>query len=175
MTTYAITCGSCSLAVAADIVAGASDGSSTAWLRCPNCGEGSVKTRYGNVFPTAPPGAQIAGLPDDVAGAWREARISHAVGAYTSSEIMCRKILMHVAVDVAGSPVGRSFVQYVEDLSGAGYIMTGLRGTVDLIRTRGNIANHELIATTQQESLVTLVITEHLLEGIYELAHLTDS
>jgi hypothetical protein len=173
MNTYPITCGSCSLGVAANIVSTAPDGSGTAWLQCPNCREGSVRTRYGQVFPIAPAGRLIAGLPIDVETAWREARISHAVGAYTASEIMCRKILMHVAVDVAASPHGRSFLEYVEDLSSAGYIMKGLKDTVDLIRKRGNVANHELIATSEKESLVTLVITEHLLEGIYELANIT--
>jgi len=132
-----------------------------------------VKLRSGEVFPVAPAGRSISGLPADIDTAWREARISHAVGAYTASEIMCRKILMHIAVDVAKSAPGRSFVEYVDDLEREGYIMKGLKDTVDLIRKRGNVANHELPATTEQESVVTLVITEHLLEGIYELASVT--
>jgi hypothetical protein len=80
---------------------------------------------------------------------------------------------MHIAVDVAGSAPGRSFLEYIDDLDAAGYVMKGLKATVDLIRKRGNVANHELSATTQDDSKLTLVITEHLLEGIYELAALT--
>jgi len=125
------------------------------------------------VFPISPAGRLIEGLPVDIEIAWREARVSHAVGAYTASEIMCRKILMHIAVDVAGSAPGRTFVEYINDLDSAGYIMKGLKGTVDLIRKRGNVANHELPATSEDDSKITLVITEHLLEGIYELAALT--
>ncbi len=111
----------------------------------------------------------MANLPDDVAQAWREARAAHAVAAYTACEMMCRKILMHVAVDVAGSSPGKSFVQYVDDLVTGGYVMTGLKPVVDRLRQRGNGANHELPASTEDESLTTLVVTEHLLRGVYEL------
>lgn len=40
---------------------------------------------------------------------------------------------------------------------------------IDQVRKRGNIANHELPASTEKDSLVTLGITEHLLRSIYEL------
>jgi hypothetical protein len=83
--------------------------------------------------------------------------------------MMCRKILMHLAVDVAKSDVGKSFVQYVGDLEATGYIVKGLAPVVDQVRHRGNVANHELPASTEQDSLVTLQITEHLLRAIYEL------
>ena len=167
---HSITCGNCGLGVAATVVDGTLIPGDVAWLLCPKCADGSVRTRSGLVFPIAPAHRTITGLPSDVEGAWWEARVSHAVGAYTASEIMCRKILMHIAVDVAGSAPGQSFVQYVDALDAAGYITTGLKATVDLIRKRGNVANHELPATTQADSNTTLGITEHLLEGIYEIA-----
>ena len=83
--------------------------------------------------------------------------------------MMCRKILMHVAVDKAGSAPGKSFVDYVNELEAEGYITKGLKDVVDQIRKRGNVANHELPASTEQDSLLTMTITEHLLEGLYEL------
>ena len=82
---------------------------------------------------------------------------------------MCRKILMHVAVDVAGSKEGKSFVQYIDDLEREGYITKGLKDVVDLIRKRGNVANHELPASSEAEAAQTLAIVEHLLHSIYEL------
>ncbi len=121
------------------------------------------------MYPVAPAGSTIAKLPDDVAQAWREARTAHAVAAYTASEVMCRKILMHVAVGVAGSAAGKKFVQYVDDLESGGYITAGLKPVVDRVRLRGNGAAHELPASTEDDSLVTLRITEHLLRGVYEL------
>lgn len=129
-----------------------------------------MKTATGAVYPTAPAGGAVKSLPPDVDQAWREARTAHAVAAYTASEMMCRKILMHLAVDKAGSEAGKNFVQYVDDLEKAGYITTGLKGTVDQIRQRGNVANHDLPASTEGDSTVTLGLTEYLLKGTYELA-----
>jgi hypothetical protein len=110
-----------------------------------------------------------ANLPSDVAQAWQEAGLAHSVAAYTAAEIMCRKILMHLAVDKAGAQPGSSFVSYVGALESAGYVTTGLKPIVDQVRTRGNVANHDLPASSEQDSLTTLTITQHLLEAIYEL------
>lgn len=126
-------------------------------------------TLSGAVHPVAPAGGTVPHLPDDVALAWREARTAHAVAAYTASEMMCRKILMHVAVDVAGSPPGKGFVEYVNHLESQGYVTTGTKAAVDKVKDRGNGANHELPASTESDSLATLRITEHLLRSIYEI------
>jgi Domain of unknown function (DUF4145) len=147
-------------------------GGDVLWLQCPICGDGSVKTRDGAVYPPASAGGTVPGLPADVERAWREARTAHAVAAYTASEIMCRKILMHVAVDVAGSLPGKRFAEYIDDLESSGYITAGLKPTIDSVRGRGNIANHELPASTEQEALTTLKITEYLLRGTYEISGL---
>ena len=76
---------------------------------------------------------------------------------------------MHISVDKAGSSPGGSFLEYVNDLESAGFITAGLKPVVDQVRQRGNIANHELPSLRNKDSLLTLTITEHLLEGMYEL------
>jgi hypothetical protein len=91
------------------------------------------------------------------------------VGAYTAAEVMCRKILMHVAVDQAASGPGKTFVQYIDDLDGAGFIPRGLKPKIDEIRQRGNVANHELPASTDEDARKTLAVTRHLLVSMYEL------
>ena len=182
MPIWNVTCGTCGKNVSADVVNGWPNGNAvqqkqtapkvTLWLKCPNCDEGSVKTRKGAVYPIAPTGRSVDGLPDDLDKAWQEARLAHSVGAYTASEMMCRKILMHLAVDVAKSQPGQKFVGYVNDLEAKGYITTNLKPVVDIVRQRGNTANHELPASTEQDSLRTINITEYLLVGIYELSKL---
>jgi hypothetical protein len=77
--------------------------------------------------------------------------------------------LMHVAVDKAGSKPGESFVQYVDELEEAGLIITGLRPVVNQIKNRGNTANHKLPSSDEAASRMTLKITEHLVQGAYEL------
>ena len=191
---FTITCGHCGHDVGAEVVfiegideaILTSDGfqvphNMTMWLRCPRCFRGSVRTpslpggRGGVVFPGPLPSLDVSNLPADVATAWAEARKAHSVGAYTAAEIMCRKILMHLAVGVAGSAPGKPFVAYIDDLEAKNYIMAGLKPVVDQIRSRGNKANHELPASTEQESITTMTITHHLMSGIYELPALTPS
>ncbi len=175
--TLPITCGNCGRAVAALVIAESGfngievpyGADAIQWLQCPACYDGCVLTMSGVVWPVAPAGGSVANLPEDVAQAWREARTAHAVAAYTSSEIMCRKILMHVAVDVAQSQPGATFLQYIDALDKAGYFGPKLRPAIDKVRQRGNAANHDLPASTETESLVTLRITEHLLRGVYEI------
>lgn len=123
----------------------------------------------GAVWPPAAAGASVANLPPDVAQAWREARATHGIAAYTACEMMCRKILMHLAVDVAGSKAGGTFKQFIEDLDNAGYVSPRLRPSVEKVKDRGNAANHDLPASDEAASLVTLTITEHLLRGVYEI------
>ena len=166
MATLPIVCGNCDYGIAATVLHSTAD---VFWLLCPNCQDGSVRTKSGAVYPVAPAGGSVTNLPADVAQAWREARTAHAVAAYTAAEIMCRKILMHLAVDVANSKAGATFKDYIADLDKAGYISTALKPAVEKVRDRGNAANHDLPASTEADSLVTLKITEHMLRSIYEI------
>jgi len=180
MAVYSMDCFNCGLNVAGNIVFAVPEildtrliannaKISTYWLQCPNCGAGSVKVQGGGVFPIAPLTSRIDELPDDVQQAWLETGLAYAVGAYTSSEMICRKILMHVAVDKANSAAGKTFAEYVNDLETNGLIVPGLKNVVDLIRQRGNTANHELPASTSAEALQTIQITNHLLQTVYVL------
>jgi len=113
--TLPITCGTCGRGIAAEVVF--ADGYNPAslaaskdfpkqqllWLKCSSCGSGSVRNPDGAVYPSAPAGRNISGLPADVESAWREGRVAHNVAAYTAAEMMFRKILMHVAVDKANA------------------------------------------------------------------------
>jgi len=165
-------CGYCGLSVFGQVVSQYQRGTGTphiSLLRCPNCGCGSVKTHTGAIHPPSPAGEAVKNLPPEVEQAWQEVRTTYAVAAYTSSEMMCRKILMHLAVDVANAQPGKQFWEYVNALESTGYVLPGLKQTVDSIRDRGNAANHELPASTEAEALQTLEITEFLLKGIYEV------
>jgi hypothetical protein len=168
-----IACGNCGMKVAADVVAHGSqkheEAKGVLWLLCPNCHDGSVLTKSGAVWPVAPVVGAIANLPEDVARAWKEAQSAHAVAAHTAAEMMCRKILMHLAVDVAGGKAGGTFKGFIDDLDKAGYISAGLKPAIEKIKDRGNTANHDLPASTAADSLITLRITEHLLRGVYEI------
>src|SRR5262249_13826583 len=140
------------------------------WLLCPYCGEGSVRARNsGIIYPAQRPGLTLNHLPAAVVRAWEEARAAFSVGAYAAAELMCRKILMYVAVGKRLAKAGQPFVSCMNALQAAGYITTGLEEVAEQMRDRGNVANHDLRASSEQESHVTLMITQHLMEALYEL------
>jgi len=55
------------------------------------------------------------------------------------------------------------------DLDNKGYVATGLKEKIDGIRQRGNVANHDLPASSEDDAHRTLNVTRHLLISVYEL------
>ena len=140
------------------------------WVRCPHCRRGAVIVD-GRLYPSTPFGPSIEGLPAEVAGAYEEARNCMGVGAFTAAELVCRKILMHIAVDKGATP-GKPFVTYLDHLEKAGYVTPPMKAWVDLIRMRGNLATHEIPAPDQQQAESTVMFTAELLRLVYEMEHI---
>jgi hypothetical protein len=166
------TCPYCSRDVNGAVVAGYTTpaGSWCLWVRCPSCGKGAV-IQDGMLHPATPFGPTIEGLPPETAEAYQEARSCMGVGAFTAAELMCRKILMHVAVD-KGAAAGQPFVTYLDHLEKAGYVTPPMKGWVDLIRKHGNLATHEIPAPNQQQAESTVMFTAELLRLVYEMEHM---
>lgn len=139
------------------------------WLRCTACHCGVVENN-GERSPWGLAGEDVLGLPEGVASAYLEARKNASSGAYTSCELMCRKLLMSASVD-KGAPENQSFAQYLDFLESSGYINAPMKPWVDHIRKRGNIATHELPATDEMRAAGTLMFTTQLLRLIYEMDH----
>jgi hypothetical protein len=166
-----IVCGHCDRVVSAAVIASTGTNLGISWLRCTGCSKGLVLGLDGVLLPGVRPGESVEGLPPDTAGAYAEARAAASVGAYTACELMCRKILMHVAVDKGAKP-GQNFVTYVDHLEKPGYLTPPMKPWVDLIRKRANIATHELPATDQKHAIMTLEFTAQLLRLVYEMSYL---
>lgn len=137
------------------------------WLLCPNCAFGSVKIND-KVFPDTPFGPKLQGLPADVEAAYGEARRCMEVGAYTAAELLCRKILMHVAVE-KNAKEGESFAFYLSHLESAGYVTPPMKRWVDLIRQHGNQATHKLDPPEKERAESTVMFTAELLRLTYEM------
>ncbi len=168
---YGMQCGHCGNRVSGAVVAWINrhDTVMVRWLRCTICHLGSVENNFVISPPTAG-GEPVEGLPDDVGRAYAEARACLTVGAYTACELMCRKILMHVAV-AKGAEEGESFADYVTYIQGEGYITPPMVPWVDEIRRRGNLATHEIPAVERQRAEGTLTFTAQLLRLVYEMEH----
>jgi hypothetical protein len=116
-------------------------------------------------------GPDIEGLPDDVSQAYDEARRCLAVNAFTAAEGVCRKILMHVAVDKHAEE-GKTFASYIDHLAREGFVTPPMRDWVTLIKNHGNEAQHLLQAPSEKRAQGTLLFTAQLLRSVYEMGHL---
>jgi hypothetical protein len=118
-------------------------------------------------LPGVAPGNEVAHLPQDVASLYREARNAVAASAHTAATLVCRKLLMNIAV-AEGAPVGKTFLEYVEYLANQGYVPPKGKGWVDHIRKKGNEATHEIVLMSKQDAEELIAFTEMLLKFIYE-------
>lgn len=174
---FSYTCGHCGTVVSGAVVASYSYGVQSdehliRWLLCPACVDGSVSTKSGVVYPGVPFGPSIQGLPPEVKSAYREARDCISFNAYTSCELICRKILMHVAVE-KGADEGGSFAGYITHLENKGYVTPPMKRWVDLIREHGNRAAHVIENPSRERAESTIMFTAELLRLIYEMAHMS--
>ena len=112
------------------------------WLLCPSCVDGSVLTKNGVLYPFESFGPELQGVPPETNEAYNEARRCFSVNAYNACELLCRKILMHIAVD-KGAKAGDKFENYITYLENEGYVTPPMRAWVDLIRKHGNEATHQ--------------------------------
>jgi len=117
------------------------------------------------------PAADLEGLPPEVEATYDEARRSFSVNAFTGCALLCRKLLMHVAVNAAGAEEGGTFASYVEALQSAGFITPPMIGWVDRIRENANESTHELPAPSRQRAEMTLSFTMQLLRIVYEMKY----
>lgn len=141
---------------------------------CPGCKGPTLFTHTGKAFPECPPGMPVANVPDDLRRLYDEARWSVTVGAYTGAVMLCRKMLMNIAVSL-GAATGLPYLGYVDYLENENYIPRNGRVWVDYIRTKGNEANHEIPHMSRQDAIAIITFVEALLRNIYELPSLVPS
>jgi len=169
------TCGHCGHAASGYVIAYAVGENTTAtqirWLQCPTCREPSVETTSGAIVPGAAFGPEIEGLPKEVESAYEEARLCLAVNANTAAEGVCRKILMHIAVDKLAEE-GKTFAFYIDYLAQHGYVTPPMQPWVTLIKDYGNEAQHRIAPSDRKRAEGTLLFTAQLLRTVYEMGHI---
>ena len=166
--TYQHKCGHCGLDVAGIVVASYSK-KHIQWIGCPACLKGSV-VNDSVITPIPLLGDSIQGLEDPIKSAYEEARKSLSSKSNTACVLMCRKILMNVAVD-KGAPQGKQFVYYVDYLVEKGHITPTMHVWVDKIREIGNEATHEIPSPDNETTNTALEFMALLLKNVYETAH----
>ena len=170
VTSESYRCGYCGNDVASN--AGWYTHPTAAFIRiCPQCNVPTFFSDHNRQIPGPLLGGNVAGLEDDIADLYKEARVSITVSAHTGAVMLCRKILMNVSV-ANGAGENLRFAQYVEWLIAEGYAPKGSEEWVNYIRDRGNEANHEIRSMTKEDAEGVLRFTEQLLRNMYELPNL---
>ena len=159
-------CGHCERSVGGLVIAGIGE-RQILWLLCPSCGRGSVQ-HDNTILPLLLSVPQVRGLPSGICQVYDEARKSFAVEAYTGCELLCRKILMSVAVD-RGAAEDKSFEHYVDHLKDNGHITASLKDMTDIIRKNGNQSAHKIGQPDPKRAEYTLEFTAQVLRSIYEI------
>lgn len=134
---------------------------------CPNCGGPNFFSPQRTQYPSASFGNPVKNVPAELDQLYEEARRSTSANSFTGSVLLCRKMLMNIAVS-QGAKEGLSFVEYVNFLSDKGYTPPNGKHWVDHIRKKGNEATHEIALMTATDAKELLVFVEMLLKFIYE-------
>ncbi|WGY03717.1 DUF4145 domain-containing protein [Nocardioides sp. QY071] len=143
------------------------------WMRCVTCLRGFVRNGS-TISPATRPKRTPSNLPADDALVWEEVRTCLGAGAYMAAVMLCRKLLLHIAVE-NGLPeenvkgFGPGFKQCVQHLETAGVITKQMLDWVEPIKDIGNTATHKIKAITQAEAEQVATFTEQLLVLAYEL------
>jgi hypothetical protein len=118
-------------------------------------------------FPGIAFGDLVPHLPEDLERLYEEARASASANAYTAAVLVCRKMLMNIAV-TEGAEEAKKFIEYVQYLSDKNFVPPNRKGWVVYIRTRGNEATHEIQLMNETDAKALIVFVEMLLRFIYE-------
>lgn len=136
---------------------------------CPNCNKPTFidEIIYKTQFPLPKRENNLHHIPSEINKVYQEAIDSYSAGAFTGTTLLCRKLLMSIAVNL-GAKENQNFAEYVKFLDDEGYITKTSRNWVDMIRTIGNKATHDLDVSTQEEAEKVLTFCEMILKTNYE-------
>ena len=129
------TCFFCDSLVASDKGYGHTSGKNYIYI-CPHCDNATYFNMdpLGRLIQNPAPlfGNPVDSVPPEVADLYKEARVCTGANAFTAAVLVCRKILMHIAVQ-KGDKKGKGFLEYVDYLSAKGYVPpNGNNGSITL-------------------------------------------
>jgi ribosomal protein S14 len=139
---------------------------------CPKCNAPTYFERHSNQLPSPPFGESVPHINDaNIEAIYEEARRCTSHQAFTGAVMLCRKLLMNIAVK-HGAPENQSFQSYVEYLDENGFVPPNGKKWVDAIRKKGNEANHEISLMTARDAHNIVRFSEMLLRFVYEMPNM---
>jgi hypothetical protein len=138
---------------------------------CPNCGGPIFFAPGGKKYPSPALGRPVQHVPEALNTLYEEARRCTAQNCFAAAVLVCRKMLMNIAVE-QGAAEGLRFIEYVVYLSDKGYVPPNGKYWVDHIRKKGNEATHEIALMEEADARELLSFLEMLLRFIYEFPNM---
>jgi hypothetical protein len=136
---------------------------------CPRCRRPTfIEEGTRRMYPSAPLGASVSNAPPDLDALYNEARNAAAANAYTAAVMVCRKMLMNIAVE-KGAKERQTFEHYVGYLAEKHYIPPEGEALATYIRTLGGTANHRIALMDRDDAEAAIMFVGMLLRIIYEL------
>jgi hypothetical protein len=136
---------------------------------CPTCERPTFFDGKNDQTPRERLGNKVGGITDEgIKAIYEEARKASSAKAYTATVLVCRKILMNMAVS-RGSAAGQTFISYVDYLANQGYVPPDGRAWLDAIRQKGNDATHEIALMDENDAKRIVHFTEMLLRFNFEM------
>jgi hypothetical protein len=134
---------------------------------CPNCGGPTFFTNEKEQLPSPALGNPVSQVPQTLNVLYEEARKCTTMACYTATVLLCRKMLMNIAVS-EGAAEGLKFFEYVQFLADNHYVPPKGKHWVDHIRQKGNEATHEIKLMSEGDARDLLNFIEMLLRLIYD-------
>jgi hypothetical protein len=135
---------------------------------CTHCGYPTFFIGNNIQSPGPMIGKDVDNLPDDVKNVYLEMRETFKNNCFTSTVLLGRKLIMHIAVDKAEAKEGETFVAYLEHLKKSNYIPPSGNNWLKYMKDLGNEKNHEIKVGNRNEAQKILKFIELLLVFIYE-------
>ena len=105
---------------------------------------------------------------------YNEIRNCYKASAFSSCVLSARKLLMHIAVD-CGAKENESFIYYVNYLDENNYIPKNSKGWVDIIRSKGNDATHQIEIFSEKDAKQIINFLEIMISVIYAMKYQADN
>lgn len=136
---------------------------------CSRCNRPTFfDTDEGRRYPSSVPGKPVTRVSADLVNLYDEARYAAGAGAYTAAVMVCRKMLMNIAVKEEAE-AGWSFEKYIDYLESKHLFSPKMKDFVAYIRTGGNDANHKIAPQTEEDAIAAIEFVGALIRHNYEV------
>lgn len=136
------------------------------WI-CSNCNGPTFFSPKHGVYPGVSFGSEVQHLPDEIADLYTQARRCTSQNCYTAAVLLCRKILMCVAVKL-GYEEEEGFEGTLQFLADKNYVPPNAMPWIEHLRAQGCEADHVVVKRTVEDAKQMVVFTEMLLKLTYE-------